>query len=425
MFSYLGVLLFAGIAAGEVHTLTLKEAIDLAMRQNPDLVLARLDEQRATLAVQIARDPFYPKLFVGSGLAYTSGFPMSIEGSGPSIIQARAVQTLFDRQLKYQVAQARENARGAGIEAAGRREEVALRTGLLFLDVERAGRSAEMSRKQVDALEAIAQTIRARVAEGRELEIASRRAVLNIAKARQRAETLEAERNQAEGSLAMALGLAEGDRIRAAGETRIATDLPANEEAAVGSALADNREIRRLESAVLAKSHEIRAHQSARWPRMDLVAQYALFGKFNNYEDFFQRFERHNGQLGVSFQLPILPGQAAQARASQAEADVVRLRQEIGTARQRIALDVRRAFQDLKKVETGREVARLDLEVAREELSILLAQMEEGRASLRQVEEARFQETEKWIAFFDSQYAVERARLALIRQTGSVVAALK
>jgi hypothetical protein len=55
----------------------------------------------------------------------------------------------------------------------------------------------------------------------------------------------------------------------------------------------------------------------------------------------------------------------------------------------------------------------------------VLAQMGEGRASLRQVEEARFNENEKWIAFYDAQFNAERARLNVLRQTGELLAALK
>ena len=51
------------------------------------------------------------------------------------------------------------------------------------------------------------------------------------------------------------------------------------------------------------------------------------------------------------------------------------------------------------------EVARLDLDVAREQLSVNLAQMQEGRLSLRQVEESRIVENAKWIAFYEAQYA--------------------
>jgi hypothetical protein len=51
--------------------------------------------------------------------------------------------------------------------------------------------------------------------------------------------------------------------------------------------------------------------------------------------------------------------------------------------------------------------------------------MEEGRASLKQVEEARFTENEKWLAFLDAHYGVERARLNLLKQSGDLLAALQ
>ena len=43
---------------------------------------------------------------------------------------------------------------------------------------------------------------------------------------------------------------------------------------------------------------------------------------------------------------------------------------------------------------------------------------------MKQLEEARFQEQEKWLALYDATYALELARLELLRQTNSLVAAL-
>jgi hypothetical protein len=65
------------------------------------------------------------------------------------------------------------------------------------------------------------------------------------------------------------------------------------------------------------------------------------------------------------------------------------------------------------------------LEVTREQLSVVLAQMEEGRATLRQAEELRALETDKWLAFYDAQHLLERARLDFLRQTGNLLAALR
>jgi hypothetical protein len=70
-------------------------------------------------------------------------------------------------------------------------------------------------------------------------------------------------------------------------------------------------------------------------------------------------------------------------------------------------------------------VARADLDLAREQLSIDLAQYDEGRAPLAKVEASRALENEKWLAYYDTQHTAELARLNVLRQTGTLVAALK
>jgi len=78
------------------------------------------------------------------------------------------------------------------------------------------------------------------------------------------------------------------------------------------------------------------------------------------------------------------------------------LRIQFRNTRRRIESDTRQACQDLQQAEAARDLARLDLEVAREQVTLLLAQTQEGRAALRQLEEARVAETDRWIAFYDA-----------------------
>ncbi len=172
-------LFLASLALGahaEIHTLSLRQAVERALQQNPDIALARLDEQKAAQAVQLAKAPFSPAIFAGSGLAYSSGFPMSIDGAAPSIVQARVRQDIFNRQQSYVVASARENVRGTGIAASAKRDEVAFRTATIFLDAQRAARLADLAHKQVESLEKIQQSMEERVKEGRELPIELKRA---------------------------------------------------------------------------------------------------------------------------------------------------------------------------------------------------------------------------------------------------------
>src|SRR5579875_2315892 len=128
------VLLFiAGPLCAEVHPLTLEQALDLAARQNPDVVLARLDEQRAQEAVIVAQDPFRPKIYGGSGLAYVYGYPNSIEGNAPSLFQVRTDMNLYNKQQSYALASTREQARGAAIGVQAKQEDVAYQAADLFL----------------------------------------------------------------------------------------------------------------------------------------------------------------------------------------------------------------------------------------------------------------------------------------------------
>lgn len=419
------LLIAAGGLSGQVRTLTLSQVLDLALRQSPDVALARLEQKKAAEAVRIAKAPFVPTVAAGSGLAYSNGFPLSIEGSAPSIVQAQATGSIFNRQQSHLVSQAKENARGASIDAAAKQEDVVHRAALLFLDAERGARIAEVARRQIDSLEKIRDTVRLRVEDGRELPLRAKEAELNLAKAKQQGQQFEADQAYAESSLAVLLGLPPDERVRAQQQERALPSLSASVETLVNSAIEESKELRSLESALKAKGFEIRSVRAQRLPEVDLVAQYAVLGRFNNYEDFFRRFQRNNGQIGMSFRIPLFTGSAVEARTSQAEAEAAQLRIRLQNTRSRIALETRRLYQAALEARTAREVAKLDLDVAREQLSVLLARMEEGRASLQQVEQARFVEDAKWIAFVDSHYVEQKARLNLLHETGDLLAALR
>ena len=413
-------LALAALARAEVHSLTLRQAIELAVQQNPDVAMVRLDEQKARAAVRAARDPFMPRVTAGSGLAYTDGFPSSIEGSAPSIVQAVAQQFLFNRPQTLEVARAKENARGAAIAVVGKRDEVVYRAAALYLDAERAERVGALAHTAIERQQAVLDSIRAQVAEGRALPIAQKQAELALARDRQAAESVDDEQAAAETDLALALGFPAEDRVRAVAQERPAPPLPASEQQAAEAALASNSELRRLESQIAAKQLELRGAAAARLPRADLVAQYAMLAKFNNYTEYFSHFQRNNGEIGVSFQVPIfVPG--VRSATAQGEADLSRLKIELANARNRIVSDLADSLRAARRAQTAADVVRLDLEVTREQLSVDLAQFQEGRQTMRQVDEARLAENDRWIAFYDAQYALEKARWNVLRLDGGLL----
>jgi outer membrane protein TolC len=263
------------------------------------------------------------------------------------------------------------------------------------------------------------------VGEGRALPLAEKTAMANLAHARQAAELLDDDVATSETALAMALGYTAEDRVHPILEERPAPPLPKSEEEAIAAALDSNKDMRKMESQITAKELEKRGVRAQRLPHVDLVAQYALLAKFNNYAEFFQKYQENNEQIGMSFQVPFAVGPGVNAQVAQVESDIAHLKVELNNARNKLRTDIEQAFRNVRKAQTAAEVARLDLDVAREQLSVDLAKIEEGRVPLGQVEEARVAESDRWIAFYDAQYGLEKARWSVLRLTGGLVAAVE
>lgn len=418
-------LLFALVLTGQTRTLTLKQAVELALEQNPDLMLARLDQQKAQLGVAAVAEPLMPRVYAGSGLAYTYGFPVTLDGSSPSIVQARAERTLYSVPGRLATAQAKEQARGAALGAAAAREEVALRTAVLFLDLEKAVRGREFAARQIESRALVEAAVRLRIIEGKELAIEGKRASVNVARARQKLGVLEGAAANISGALAQVLGLEPRQGIQPALEERGEMALPASESEMVEQAVRESGDLRKLESDLQVQTLAAKASRARRLPSVNLVAQYSLLGKFNNYEDFFRKFQRHNGQIGASIVIPLFANPQDEAVASQADLEARRIRIQATALRSRIESDSRQAWRRVGEAESYREVAKLDLDLEREQVGVLLAQSEEGRAGMKQLEEARIAEQERWAAFHEASYELERARIEALRQTNQLTAALR
>ncbi len=408
----------------EVHPLTLRQAVETALKQNPDLVLSRLDQQKAEQAIRIAKDPFVPKVYAGSGLAKVWGYPTSIEGSAPAIVQTRTDMALFNRPKTYELARVRETARGAEIDTGSKSDQIAFQTATLFLDAQQLDRGKQALQLELESLQRVSGATGAQVAEGRQLAIENKRVAVDLARAGQRLAAMNGDLEYAEASLAVVLGYAADDRVQPVAEERAALEIPAGEQAATELALQNSKDIRKLESQLQAKGFEAKEAAAARLPVVDAVAQYSLLAK-TNYQNFFTRFQRNNGELGVSIQIPLLTGSAAKGLTAQAQTDILELRTQMSQVRNRIQLDTAKSYRELQRAASAQEVARLDLDYTREQVSLLLAQFGEGRATEQQVDNARLAEQEKWIAFYDAQHAVEKARLDVLRQTGTLLAALR
>lgn len=413
------------VASAEVHTLTLQQALQMSSRQNPDIVLARLDEQRAQEDVRIAQNPFRPKVWGGSGLAYTYGYPNTIEGNAPSLFQAQTDMHLFNRPESYKLSAAKELARGSQFGAQSKADDVAFRTADLFLSASQAEKESNTLTSEIPSLEKVSEATDASVSEGRALPLESKRAKVNLAMTKERLDASKLDADYYEMMLAIALGYPATDRVKPAASEELAFTIPSSESDAADSALHNNRELLQMQSNVLAKQLDLRSYKAERLPQVDLVAQYAVFLK-QTYVQYFpgNKFQYNNAQLGASIRIPLLMGSASKAMAQQSATDLQKMRVQVDETRNRIISDTRRSYQQWQKAEEIRNLSRMQLDLAREQLTVLLAQNEEGRVPMSQVEQARLEENDRWIALYEAETQATRAKLAILRQTGNLMAAV-
>jgi outer membrane protein TolC len=363
-------------------------------------------------------------VYGGSGLAYTYGYPNSIDGNAPSIFQVKTQMALYNRPDTYQLASAKETARGAQLGAQGKSDEVAYRTASLYLDALQAENTASTFNNQTPSLSKVVDVMTAQVQAGTELPIELKRSQVNLADAQQRLNAAKMDADYLEMVLAVTLGYPATDRVHPT-DSKL-PDMPEvqTEDEATDMALRNNKELRQMQSNVLAKEMELRSYKAEKLPQVDLVAQYSLFAKYN-YSQYFQKFQRNNFQLGASITVPLIVGSAARARADQAMTDMQKLRVQMEQVRNRVTTDTRRDYQEWKKAQQSRDLARMQLDLAREDLSVLLAQNGEGRVPLSRVEQARIEESNRWISLYEAETAVTRAQLAILRQMGTLAAMVR
>ena len=422
--SLFSFLLFIPLLNAEVHSLTLQQALELAARQNPEVILARLDEQRAVEGVKVAIDPFRPKVYGGSGLAYEYGYPNSIDGNAPSIIQLKTDMALFNRPKSYEVASARETARGSQFNAQVKAEDVAYQAADLFLTAAMIAHEGETLSQQLPSLQKVSEAMSAAVNEGSELPLELKRAKVNLAVSQERLSSSQLDLDYYEMMLAVALGFPATDRVKTVDSDLSATPTPPTEEDAADMALRNNRQLRQMRSQVLAKQLEVRSFRAAFLPQVNLVAQYSLFAKYN-YSDYFQHFQRNNYQVGASITIPVLVGSASKGLAEQNNTDLQKIRIQMDQTRNRIISETRRSYEQWKKAENIRDLSRLQLDLAREELTVLLAKQGEGQVPMSRVEQARLEESNRWIALYEAETQVTRTKLAILRETGTLLAVVR
>jgi outer membrane protein TolC len=421
-------LLSAGmICAQESHKLTLKSAVTLALANSHAVAMAQAQYTVAKAEIAVNRSPFLPNLFTGSGLAYTYGFPEALGGNPPSIFNLGYTQDIFNPLLQGQLRAARQRAENQRLELEKTRDAVMVSAASDYLELAEVRHSLELLRTERTSQQSILDVIRDRVSSGVELPIESTRMELALARVEQRIVQLGGRDDALADELRDLVGIHSDVPIEVFAEDLPSQDIPAEAESAprnaandvISQAIAFSPDVKEALNEKTAQTEIWKGARGGYWPTVSLVGEYSILSRINNYDQFYKSFQRNNLNIGIQLTIPIFSARTraevelAHSQVATAELTESQARRDAGTA-------AKQRLRDLREADAARKVARLDLQLSREGLDAAQTRYDQGHATLRDLEQARVDENEKWLAFLEADFTRQKAQLALWQTTGEL-----
>ncbi len=403
---------------GASVALTLKRAIELALQNSKEIQVAKIQASVADHAAQIIKAQFMPNLYAGSGAGYTYGIPETPGGRAPSIFNVSYTEQVFNEPLRGQAKETQEQAKAQRILFEDAKNSVITRTAMAYLELGKVRHSLELLRKEQESAEKILQVTQERQGEGYELPVEVTKAQLTKAQVIQRVLQLEGREDELEVFLRYQLGFLEAQAIEVTPE-----DLPGEAEQAgdnlVALAMTHNAGLQLAESDVRGKEFRLKGERRGYFPTLELVSVYSVLAKFNNYSQFFTTFQRNNFNAGIDMHIPIFSAKI-KADIGLAQINLEAAKVNLTNKKTELTADVRQKTRRVRERDAAKEVARLELQLAQQNVAVFQSQFAEGKLNLREVERARLEENEKWMAYLDANFQKQQAQLELLKTAGQL-----
>lgn len=402
------------------QSLPLKHAVELALVHSSGAVRANEDEQRATASYRQALDQYLPQMLIGSGLGDTWGYPLSLEGFAPSLININAQSALLNLSLRDYIHAAKTEVQTTTLQSKDQRQQVIQDTVLTYAELSKWETSlTHLTEEYANSLKA-EEAVNLRIQEGVDSPVARTQARLATARVYLRISQAQGGIDLLRDRLSQLTGLPSAS-IRTESESIPALPEIKQDDNLVSEALQSSPTIQAADTHAIALGFRARAEHRAQWPTVDFATQYAVLARFNNWLQFFpkQNFQENNATVGVVIRFPFLsPAQRAQARA--ADADALLAKQDAQTTRNQVSQQTLKLQRSVEQLSAAQQVTELEYEVAKSNFDAVKIRSDQGTATLHDFEDARAQADARFDALQDANFELERARINLLRTTGGL-----
>jgi outer membrane protein TolC len=416
-----------GNAASQTLKLTLDQAVNLALKQNPTAQIAVLTAAQSEQDKNIARADLLPQLdarisdeaqkvnllaqFGGKtpfpGFPKTLG-PYQVFSAGPSVSAPVFDLTLWRR---YQAAQ--NTAKSSKANSLSTREQVILLVVSQYIGTLRAVANVEASQSRVSLAQALYDQAADLQKEGVGTGIDTLRANVELQNEKQRLIEAENDRETSLFGLSRLLNLDPRQAIEL-GDSLSFFDTPQPEaEPSIELALVERQEWKALELQIKAAEFQKKASQDSRLPSLRFDGSYPYVGTSGSTTLPTYTYE-------ASVNMPLFTGGRIHAEVVRADLEIKKLQQQRDDLRNQIALDVKTALLNLQSAKSEVEVANLGVQLSKEEVDQARDRFKAGVANnieVIQAQDSLSRANDNQIA---ALYRFNQARADLARSVGQM-----
>jgi outer membrane protein TolC len=427
------ILFFVLRALSFAEPITLKRVVELALTHATGGAIAAAEEQRIAAAYHDLRNNYVPQVMTGAGLGWSYGFPLGLEGSAPSLFNINAQSAVLNPSLRQFIKAAKVDSHVASLNSKDQRNQIIQDAAQSYAELAKwEQRLTRLQETQADTGKMEA-AVNDRVKEGIDSEIDQTKARLSTARVRLRVAEAQGAADVLREHLAKMTGLTAA-AIQTEPES-IPTP-PAIAEENPDNAAASSPSVQAALEHARAQYLRAKGEHRALWPSLDFAAQYALLSKFNNFQNYYipshpcvtplgeflcvsNSFQQNNATVGVSIRFPLFNA-SQRSKAELAEADARKASKQAEAAKNQLSEETLRLQRSVAQLQAARDVAQLEYEIADKNMAAVHTRMDQGTATLHDLDDARTQLSERFISLQDVSFELQRAQLGLMRSTGEL-----
>jgi len=427
------ILLFVLRGLSFAEPIALKRVVELALTHATGGAIAAAEEQRIAAAYHDLRNNYIPQVMTGAGLGWSYGFPLGLEGSAPSLFNINAQSAVLNPSLRQFIKAAKVDAHVASLNSKDQRNQIIQDAAQSYAEL--AKWEQRLARLQETGAETgkMEAAVNDRVKEGIDSEIDQTKARLSTARVRLRIAEAQGAADVLREHLAKLTGLAAA-AIQTEPESIPAP--PALPQENPDNTAASNPSVQAALEHARAQYLRAKGEHRALWPSLDFAAQYALLSKFNNFQNYYipshpcvtplgeflcvsNSFQQNNATVGVSIRFPLFNA-SQRSKADLAEADARKASKQAEAAKNQLSEETLRLQRSVAQLQAARDVAQLEYEIADKNMAAVHTRMDQGTATLHDLDDARTQLSERFISLQDVNFELQRAQLGLMRSTGEL-----